>query len=203
MPAAILAALIAACDTSDDPPCLDGGPRWTSVDSQIPPRPDGAAAPDSGETRVCFPIDPLPDTDMPRCEAETRDCVAGCASATDPDTCRGECFMADTRAPLVRADSIVACGDCVNTQVLSCIDTNGCHAEVAAFLCCIVDNCVSGGPTCIDDMCSTYAQAMFVCGAAAAPECFDLTAGMAGQCYAAAEPTPDGGVPTPDAGGAE
>jgi hypothetical protein len=109
--------------------------------------------------------------------------------------CRDACWAGDPTPP----SGDVACPDCVFRQLVSCIDDGGCHAEVAAWLCCIVDNCsASTDPCCIERECGMAGQNMFVCGYTRQPSCFELTSGVIGECYA--ETDTDAGVPDVDAG---
>ena len=168
------------------------------VDAGIPPRPDAHATdtPDGG-VRVCFDYGTLPDSLLPRCEASTRDCVMECP-AEGGDDCRDACWAADP-TPRSGPPESYGCNDCIFRQVIGCIDRGPCHAEVAAFLCCIVEDCATGGDTCIDERCNDEAQAMFGCGIAETPECIDVVGGEAGRCYALEDEPGDAGT-APDAG---
>ena len=174
------------------------GPRvWMPVDAGIPPRPDAAAAPEQdGGVRVCLELGTLSEAQLPRCRSTTRDCVMGCPGEGG-DECRDACWAADP-TPRTGPPDDVGCNDCIFRQVIGCIDRGPCHAEVAAFFCCIVDQCATGGDSCIDEMCNAQAQAMFGCGIAETPECIDVIGGEAGMCYAAEDEPVE-----PDAGATE
>lgn len=197
---------LGACGDDDGGPSASaedaGRLTWMAPDAGIPPRPDGGPpSADAGAVRVCYDIEPLSEAMLPRCRASTEDCVAACPMGESGNACRDACWRSDSTPPA----GDIGCIDCVFRQLVSCIDTSGCHAEVAAWLCCIVDNCASSAdPCCTERNCAELAQTMFVCGYTREPSCFDVTGGDIGQCYA--ESDPDAGVmdvdagPAPDAG---
>jgi hypothetical protein len=168
-------------DPKDDPSSLE----W--ADAGIPERSDAGPEP---EIEVCFAVTRLSDDQLPRCTAQTRDCVAACPADTAGEACRNDCWGTDPTPPItVVTQGEIGCDDCVFRSLLSCIDTadNGiCHGPVAAYLCCLL----AGGVGCEDET-----NEMFTCGFVTAPECFELTSGEIGRCYATSdEPeNPDGG----------
>lgn len=197
--------LAVGCDGDTPTDAPDGG-RWMPTDSGIPPRPDAEATSgrDAGADRVCIPLMPLAAEALPRCHAATRDCVTSCPEGMDGDGCRSSCWSSDDMPALdPSASNPFDCDNCIFTQLLACLDRDTCHAEVAAFLCCLVD--CGGDAACQESECMDAQQSMFLCGAYQAPQCFDVVGGDVGMCYAAEDPVTgtDGGVTDADAGATE
>src|SRR5687767_907319 len=139
----LLGALAAAC-TEDDPGPGAGGPDddselvWMPRDAGIPPRQDAGPPTDAG-VRECFDYPAVPASLLPRCTAATRDCVSACPEGMTGEACRNGCWNGDP-TPRSGAPDDVGCPDCIFRQLISCVDAADCHAEVSAWLCCIVDN---------------------------------------------------------------
>ena len=184
------AALWFGCDGDD----AGGSPgpimRWMPADSGIPPRPDGGQAASDAQagSRACVTLPALGEAALPRCSVETRDCVAGCPAGDTGSACRDACWGSDTTPAYDSGAGAVECADCIFRKLLECLQVSGCEPEVDAYLCCIVDHCAGADNTCISSMCAESGAAMFTCGGYTAPECFQLTDGYIGQCYAGGEP---------------
>lgn len=193
---AILVCAASACD-DDASASDDAGRVWNPRDAGIPPRVDAGTDSDGGGYRVCYALPEV--AEFPRCRAVTSACVDACPMDDTADACHQACWTSDTYPRSGGSDDI-GCIDCVFRQVLRCINDVGCDAEIAAYLCCIIDNCSAPGsaPDCADTMCVDENQAMFTCGYVRDPTCFDLTDGYIGMCYS--EEDPDAGPL--DAGGA-
>ena len=173
----------------------DAGPReWMGTDAGIPPRRDAGPPAEDAGLRICYELPRLTEAELPRCRAATADCVDACPEGDAGEDCRSACWANDPTP----ASGDVACQDCVFRQLLGCVEDAGCEAEVAAWLCCIIDNCSSStDPCCTERECAALAEPMFICGYTNQPSCFELTSGEIGECYA--ESDPDAGVPD-DAG---
>lgn len=182
LPVALVASLTpAACGSeSDADPSDDGSDDGNEqlleyADAGIPERPDAGPEP---EVEICLPIAPLPPEQLPRCTAATRDCIAACPEGDPGEQCRNDCWANDPTPPAGDTN----CNDCVFVQLLSCIDAapeEACHPAVAGFLCCLL-----GG----SGACEAETNEMFTCGYYTVPECFDLTGGEIGKCYAETDP---------------
>ncbi len=206
--AGLLSLPLAGCENGTDD--VGGEPAaWMPADAGIPPRPDASYGEDgsaSASDRVCYEAMPLPGEALPRCTAATRDCVESCPEGSDGDSCRNDCWASDeTPRYTTEGGGTVGCNDCIFSQLIACLDRDGCDTEVAAFYCCIVDHCPGGGgDSCIQDQCADELGAMFMCGTTLAPECFDVTAGDIGECYTEADaPAGDGGMDDASMGDAE
>ncbi len=142
----------------------------------------------------------VPDTLLPRCTAETHSCVLQCASSPeyDQEACRNACLAADPTPIDPSLGLPINCANCTLAQVLACADTEGCHDETAAFMCCL-EGC-GGGDACTAS-CNGELQAFGLCVYYTAPQCVDYVAGAPSECFAAGAVMPDdGGVgPTNDA----
>ena len=175
----------------------DDGPRqlvWNPPDAGIPPRPDATAAVDAA-SRVCVPLEPLAAESLPRCRASTQVCRLACP-AVGGDGCRDACLASDDHPTLMPpGGDPVSCGDCLFQEAFACLSENGCANEVNAFVCCVVEQCASGTPGCIDTECADVAAAAFACGSVRSPACFDEADGAPAACYAEVDPpTGDGGA---------
>ena len=190
-------ALSAACapagDNTGEGEGETAGQPLVYTDAGIPDRPD---APPDGGVDVCYPVAPVPDADLPRCLAATRDCIAACPADATADACHNACWAND---PTPATAAGTNCSGCVFAQLLACVDTHGCHDAVSTYLCCVVDACAGGAPGC-DQQCANDANAMFQCGFVQSPQCFDLTGGDIGRCYAATDPPPPDAGPAADGG---
>lgn len=201
----VLLLLTAATGCLDDDSGGGGGGGdlvWMPRDAGIPPRPDSGPRSDGG-VRECFDFPAVPAALLPRCTAATRDCVEACPADTPGEECRNTCWATDP-TPRSGAPDDVGCNDCILRQLISCIDTAGCHGEIQRYFCCIIDNCPTGEDACISAMCASEAEGMFICGYTLEPGCFGLTSGDIGMCYAESDPESDAGAPAPvDAGAGE
>ena len=175
----------------------DAGPLvWTPRDSgqslppiDVPPPSGGSGGVDA---MCAMTRDPLPAAFLPRCAASTRECIDACADAADTDACRSACIASDTTPP----ESMygLACDSCIYLQLFACIDAAGCHDGVAAVFCCLADKCPEGSPEgCSERECGAELMAAFTCGYYAKMECLELTAELAGQCFAPGDDA-DGGT---------
>jgi hypothetical protein len=146
-----------------------------------------ATAPDATvDARECAMVRmPLPDAVLPRCKAETRSCIADCASAADADACRDGCIAADDSAP--EPTYGLDCSACIYLQLFACIDQAGCREGVADLFCCIADECPTGSPEgCGETQCGAELEAAVTCGYFADMSCIDFLTGGIDQCYATA-----------------
>jgi hypothetical protein len=111
--------------------------------------------------RMCAePRDYLPDAFLPRCSADTAECIAGCASEAA----------------------------CIYLTLFACIDMTACHDGVAEVFCCIEDNCPSGSAEgCSEQLCGGEIEAALICGYNANIDCVDFTGDVLGQCFAAGD----------------
>jgi hypothetical protein len=136
------------------------------------------------EGRMCAePRDFLPDAFLPRCGAETAECIAACASEADADACRDACISADTTP--AEPQFGLNCAACIYLTLFACIDMTACHDGVAEVFCCIEDNCPSGSPDgCSEQMCGGEIEAALICGYNANIDCVDFTGDVLGQCFA-------------------
>lgn len=87
------------------------------------------------------PLAPIPFGAGAHCSAITRTCVDGCGTNA---TCFDSCLDSDTTP--TNATSGLDCSGCVNYSTNQCIDSGGCHSELAAWFCCMEDMC--GGVSC-------------------------------------------------------
>jgi hypothetical protein len=141
----------------------------------------GGGGPDG---RMCAePRSYWPETFLPRCSQDTALCIAGCMSATDPDTCRDACIDADTTP--AETTYGLNCGGCIYLTLFACIDMADCHDGVAEVFCCIEDNCPTGSPeNCGELMCGSEIEAAVTCGYFAEPDCVDFFGDAIGRCFA-------------------
>lgn len=190
-------ALTFGCGDDDGPPDpVDGGngdaPVFMPPDTGLMLRDSGMV--DTSVSECMRPrLEPPPEELLPRCSAETRDCVMRCPE--EEDGCADLCWAADETP----ADpDLGACGDCVIFDLLACMDAGGCDQEVAEIFCCGERECPPGSAEdCFDVMCQPQLQALFTCGLGMAPGCFEELNGE-GACYDQT-PLTDAGVPD-DAG---
>jgi len=188
--AAMIACALVGCDQGE-PMTAGETAAWMPADASIPERPDATYEEDAsgGEPgRVCFEPMPLAPAALPRCTASTRDCVDACVEGPEGEECRNGCWGSDETPRYTEGGANVGCNECIFTQLIACLDRDGCDDEVAAFYCCLVDRCSAGGDGCLQTECGTELNAMFSCGAARARHCFALTDGDIGQCYAESDP---------------
>jgi hypothetical protein len=198
---ALTLLFFAACDESTVPPSTDAGgrPTWRPPDGAMTYW-DANPSVDGGPMRACSnPRPATPISLLPRCYSATQGCLEGCATAADPDACRNACLLGDgfPRTP----DGSFGCAECTYLQLFYCLDRQECHAQVGAYFCCIEDRCPTYDPSCVAE-CQSVAEAMFVCGASYAPECFSYVSGDMRECFSVLDR--DAGVPgdagTSDAG---
>ena len=164
----------------------DAGPLvWHPPDAGVikdPPIKPGTNS-DAGSAAMCaMRRSPLPSALLPRCEVGTGQCMAGCTTASDPDSCRKTCLEADH----MPAESTYGldCKGCIYLQLFACIDAAGCHDAVADVFCCLADKCPAGSPeNCGDLNCADPITTALTCGYYANMECTDFTKGMIAQCY--------------------
>jgi hypothetical protein len=148
---------------------------------------DGAGA--CGQAATGVPAELLP-----RCTAQTRQCVEGCAAEgenADPDACQEACLTQDTQpqgGEDGEQDEAIDCETCVWIQILACADRDGCHEPLAAAECCEEQRCTDDA-TC-ETECAAEAEAWETCLFDTTPHCVDLLAGDASSCFAV-----EGGAP--------
>jgi hypothetical protein len=167
----------------------DGGPLvWTPPDAgdrDAADDPDAIAPPrDSGTAeRVCErPRRPVAAALLPRCSAATRDCIAGCPTAADPDACRDGCLEADLTPP--NGAFPIDCAACVYLQLFACIDQADCHDAVADAFCCFEDRCPPGSAEgCNEQMCSRELRTAITCGYYADMSCLDFLDNRVAECF--------------------
>jgi hypothetical protein len=205
--ATLLWSAAAGCgdDDVDEHTAIDAGPRgardaaverdsgppvWMPRDAGDGDDEDVVTRPrDAGSLagRECAqPRDAVPAVLLPRCSAATRDCIAACPAAVDPDSCREACLEADTTAPA--AAYPLDCAACVYLQLFACIDRTDCHQSVAEAFCCFDDRCPAGSAEdCNEQMCSSELRAAVTCGYFADMDCVDFLGGMIAECFPPAE----------------
>ena len=176
----------------------DSGPLvWRPRDAGRTPDADVIDTPlDSGTAnRECAQRrTPLPAMLLPRCSADTRDCIAACPQSADPEACREACIDADPTPPEPRYN--LDCGACIYLQLFACIDAADCHEGVADVFCCLADRCPSGSPEgCGDQMCAREIEVAVTCGYFADMSCLDFLGGMIDECYAPSSGDADAGAP--------
>ncbi len=195
----VFALVLAGCE--GEPETGGESAAWMPADAAIPPRPDASYEEDTGTDpdRVCYEAQPLPEAALPRCTASTRDCVDACGDGPEAEACRNACWSTDTTPRYTEGGADVGCNDCIFAQLIYCLDRDGCADQVAAFYCCIVDQCSAGGEGCVEEQCGAEISALFSCGGMVAPECFRLTDGDIGECYADVDPPMTAGDATTDA----
>jgi len=134
--------------------------------------------------RMCAePRDYLPESLLPRCSADTAQCIADCAAAADPDTCREVCIDADTTP--AEGSFGLNCAACIYLTLFACIDMTDCHDGVAEVFCCIEDNCPPGSPDgCSEQRCGGEIEAALTCGYFADQGCVDILGAQVGRCFA-------------------
>jgi hypothetical protein len=118
-------ALVAAsaCNSSRPPGGGDGGPIIIP-DSAVPR--DGAR--DGGTSTGMCTDENVGYLTMPLCSAATMTCIMGCTA--------GACIV-----DCIEADPSPNCGACVNQNLISCANTNGCQSAWSAFVCCVDEAC--------------------------------------------------------------
>lgn len=89
-------------------------------------------------TMACAePFDPLPETSLPRCSAETLSCIQACAT----NRCVVDCLEADT-TPIGSLDGVeFGCIDCIDYQIEACLTRTPCQPTQAALYCCAEARC--------------------------------------------------------------
>lgn len=156
---------------------------WHPPDAGTIEDPPIVAPQDAGSAATCaMRRSPLPSALLPRCEVGTGQCMAGCATATDPDSCRDACLASDHHP----AESMYGldCKGCIYLQLFACIDQAGCHDAVADVFCCLADKCPAGSPeSCGEQKCGDQLMTALTCGYFANMECTDFSKGMIAQCY--------------------
>ncbi|MCA9645576.1 MAG: hypothetical protein H6718_36885 [Polyangiaceae bacterium] len=129
----------------------------------------------------------LPPSMLPRCSAETYDCVVECGlteEQQDIDDCRDACAQADTTPPDSSLGYPVACSDCTFNQIIGCASQNGCHDQVARLMCC-VDNCLQqpNPESCFQNDCNDEIQSFGYCVGYTAEFCADYSGEYVGACF--------------------
>jgi hypothetical protein len=128
------------------------------------------------------PREPLPQVLLPRCHASTRDCIAACADASDPDACRDTCIDGDDMPP--DPSFGLNCSGCIYLQLFACIDAADCHEGVAELFCCIEDNCPTGsGDNCTEMQCPDELMTALTCGYFADQECVNVLGDAIAGCF--------------------
>jgi cytochrome c5 len=155
---------------------------------QLPP--SGDAAPPPPPTGTCAQSHPpLPTSVMPRCSAQTRQCMLSC---TDMTTCPGNCLAADTTPsdPSTGLD----CTSCYYDQALACADPS-CHDTIAQYVCCVYSKCPSGDSSCVDAQCSAENDAFELCLYYVTPHCLESDNPLTSACFGGSMGRPaDAGV---------
>ena len=117
----------------DTGPGTDGGPG-----TDTGPGMDSGPGTDTGGARTCEEmLTPLPGEALPRCAADTLNCIMACGADA---MCQFTCTMDDTTPGVDAGGAIIDCAGCWNYQTLYCLDSQGCHTQLSAFFCCIEDN---------------------------------------------------------------
>lgn len=154
---------------------MDSGPRTDS---------GGMTGTDAGGMRECESMFmPYPTEAGMRCSAETRTCIQGCTDPATANMCINTCIDADTTTPVMTMSGLtIDCGFCIAYNQFYCLDSMGCHAQVAAYNCCIEDNgCMD--QACVNTNCAPQISALNSCFMSTAPGCADITAGPYAVCY--------------------
>lgn len=152
------------------------------------PPPPPETKPDPPPTGECAaPREPLPSSMLPRCSAETYDCVVQCALTEedqDIDDCREACARADTTPPDTSLGYPIACSDCTFNQILGCASQHGCQEQVARLMCCIDDCLRQPNPeSCFQSECSDEIQSFGYCVGYTADFCADYSGDYVGACF--------------------
>jgi hypothetical protein len=175
-----------------------------SGDGFTPPAPPSDTVPEAGAppTGTCAePRQVLPESVLPRCTAETHDCVIQCGLNNPEygaDACREACLAADGTPAGSLAGFPVDCPTCTIAQLLGCADQGGCHDETAAFVCCL--EACGGGAAC-SQQCAGELQAFGLCVYYSAPKCVDYVDGPLSACFAAPTAEPNGAAGSAGAAG--
>jgi len=159
-----------ACGAPGDDVQLDAGP----IEIHVDPPPTGACA----DLHAA-----VPPASLPRCTAATLACILGCAGKPNNDACNNACLTADA-TPADKTTGLNCIG-CYQTQLLSCVERNGCHDSLARALCCQAEKCPAGStPDCNGTKCSGEFSAVGLCVGYRAPDCFNPGGGDLGACFA-------------------
>jgi hypothetical protein len=173
--------------------CDDGG--GTTEDPG-----DAGTASRDGSLALCEQPWPEPPAEvLPRCEARTRDCLAGCDGEQLLVSCWERCLEADATPPTDVLGVPFDCELCVSGSVVLCADEGGCAEEVRAFACCMEDACLGAEDLtdCGQRRCVGELGAIASCAAREAPECLRPAEVPAVGCFPdAADAGPAG---SPDA----
>jgi hypothetical protein len=154
-----------------------------------PGAPMHAEPPPAADTRACAaPRAPLPETLLPRCAASTLACRERCATQSEDEdvvkACRDACVDADPTPPASVAGGAVDCSACNLLELIACGESVGCHAQVAALMCCIEDCKQSADPSCVEARCKgtvdTFGQCVYYRG----EKCLKDGGEFLGACYA-------------------
>ena len=115
-------ALVAAsaCNNSSRPPSRDGGPIIIP-DSGTPRTDGGTMMTGCTDEDVSYNMAAV-------CSAATMSCVMACTT--------GMCIV-----DCLEADASPNCPACVNQNLISCANTNGCQSAWSAFVCCVDEAC--------------------------------------------------------------
>jgi hypothetical protein len=171
-----------------------GAPATTQGFDPPTPPPAGTTPPVTGACAVAK--NKLPASSLPRCSAQTYQCVLTCEaekSEDEVDDCREACQQADTTPP--DPTTGLSCGGCTFHQAQACGEQAGCGDTVAALSCCIQD-CVSkpNPGQCFAAECRDEITAFAYCVYYSDPSCLDHSGPWLGACYAAGAPTADAGA---------
>lgn len=166
-----------ACRMPADEPYFDPGD------------PKHVEPPPMADTRACAQVrKPLPVESLPRCAASTLACRRSCAGQSEDDDaaerCREACVDADPTPPVLVAGTPVNCSACNLTQLLACGEEVGCHAQVAALMCCIESCIQSGDASCAEKQCRGAIDSFGQCVYYRGEKCLKDDGPYLGACFA-------------------
>jgi hypothetical protein len=207
-PRALLILFFCSCGDDNVVMRPDGGRDAGPIDSGSLPDAGFDAIVDRGtcdDPRTRFPAD-----FAPRCYATTETCIRACDGMMGPalQSCRQACFAADAfpseRIMTMGGPVDLTCALCNTLQLLYCVDSTGCHAQLADYLCCVAEMCPAGSPPgCGPMRCAAELAPVLSC---APPSCFDYSDMEFDVCFspdAMPDAGPDGTADAsaaPDAG---
>lgn len=154
---------------------VDSGPTPMTDSGPIVIMDSGMTRVDSGPTPECFsnsdclssemcsggrcvpmtstcPTDTLTRVTTQMCADTTRTCVEGCADGT----CIASCLEADPDPS--------SCIGCVNNNIFSCWNRNGCQSQWNCVAECAATRCSPDDTTCLDTTCSAEWTTYQTCG---------------------------------------
>ena len=135
--------------------------------------------PDSGMPggECAAPLMAFPAMLAPRCSDATRMCIMGCMDSM----CANSCISGDTTMAVDVMGQMVDCGFCIGYTQFFCLDSSGCHSQVAALNCCIeARGCTTDA--CAMSMCGTEYSALVSC-AMGQPQCLNPSSAAFDICY--------------------